>query len=186
MGWWRVDYNLDGGRKLTGFLHELASLVKSGEGNETFFREVLASAYGVPLFFRQMFEVRSVGGSYYNREWRPISEAYRDWKVKKGYDSRIGIRTGHLQESLTVPGSRFNILEITKKRAIFGSNVTDTEAGEDHGQAYSNKFSEVRPVVDQQEISNIRSFLLEGDGRPAFDSAAGNFKRNLIERARNK
>lgn len=183
MGWWRVDYNLDEGRKITNFLDQLRALVKSGEGNQSFFHELLTSAYGVPAFFREMFEVRGVGGSYYNREWRPISAAYRDWKLRKGYDARIGFRTGHLEESLTVPGSPFNVMEINNQRAVFGSKVRDTESGAERNEPYSGKFSEERPVIDRDEISNLRSFLLEGSGRPAFQSASGNFKRMLIERA---
>lgn len=186
MGWWRVDFNLDDGRKIKNFLHELKALVKGGTENESFFRELLTSEYGVPAFFRQMFEVRSVGGSYYNRDWHPIGEAYRRWKRDHGYSTKIGIRTGHLKESLTMPGSPFNVMEINSKRAVFGSKVTDTEDGEERNQSYSAKFNEVRPVIDEDEIHNLRSFLLQGSGRPAFQSASANYKRNLIERALNK
>ena len=88
-----------------------------------------------------------------------------------------------MYESLTVPGSPYNILKINNRRALFGTAVVDTEKGKEKGSHYAGKFNEKRPVIDSDEIANLRAFLLEGSGRRGFNSAAVSFKRMLIDKA---
>lgn len=183
MAFWRLTYNLDEAKLIKTALRSLRDSVRSREGFDAFYFDLLTNEQAVPAFFRNLFESRGVGGSYYNRGWLPLQDSYKLWKRKKGYDQRIGFRTGHLFESLTVPGSTFNILNINKRRALFGTAVTDTEKGKEKGSHYASKFNQERPVIDKEEIANLKAFLLQGAGRRGFDSAAGSLKRTLLGKA---
>ena len=183
MALWRLTYNLDDSKRITKALRSLRDSVKTRKGFAEFYFDLLTNDNAVPAFFRGLFESRGVGGSYYSRSWLPLGDSYLLWKQRKGYDTRIGFRTGNLYESLTVPGSPYNILKINNRRALFGTAVVDTEKGKEKGSHYAGKFNEKRPVIDSDEIANLRAFLLEGSGRRGFNSAAVSFKRMLIDKA---
>lgn len=183
MALWRLTYNVDDAQRITKVIRSLRSAVRTRQHFDEFYFELLTNENAVPAFFKDLFESRGAGGAYYSRSWLPLGDSYRQWKQRKGYDQRIGFRTGNLFESLTVPGSPFNILKVSKRRALFGSAVVDTEQGKEKGSHYAGKFNDKRPVIDGDEIANLRLFLLQGAGRAGFNSAARNLKRSLIDKA---
>lgn len=59
------------------------------------------------------------GGRRGGGSWKPLKEST---VRRKGGDHRILIRTGELKASLTEPGHRNNILEITNNALLFGTS----------------------------------------------------------------
>ena len=183
MALWRLTYNLDDSKRITRAIRSLRDSIRSRQGFAEFYFDLLTNENAVPAFFRNLFESRGVGGAYYSRSWLPLGDSYKLAKQRKGYDTRIGFRTCNLFESLTVPGSPYNILKVNNRRALFGSAVVDQESGKEKGSHYSGRFNEKRPLIDKDEISNLKNFLLQGSGRRGFNSASVSFKRMLIEKA---
>lgn len=187
MGWWRLDYNLSERERLQEVLSNFTDAVRFHEGADEFYRTLLTQPEGVPGYFRQLFERRGIGGSWYSQNWQPISEGWRDWKAEHGYDTRIGFRTGNLFRSLTQPGNLFNYTRISKYNAEFGSKVVDTEKGmhdrPPSGESYAGKFNRLRPIIDDGELQNLKHYLVHGGGVAAFNRAVEGLKKRVIGKA---
>ncbi len=171
MQWFKVQYNVDERRRVIEVLQQFRRALRNRVGVKALYEDLLKQG-AIPSFFEQVFEQRGTGGAFYGggRTWKELTPAWLEEKRKHGWDSRIGHRLGQLRESLTQPGSEFNITQVTEKRAVFGSSAADG------GKTYAGYFNAVRPVIDPQAMQDIRAYLTAGGGSTAFERAVAKYK----------
>lgn len=74
---------------------------------------------------------KSVAGA-----WKPLSGPYEDWKLRNGYDPRVGHRTGRMRRSYTTKRGRDHVEFAGPEGIVFGSNVP-----------YAGHFNDKRPIL---------------------------------------
>lgn len=69
---------------------------------------------------RDLFEAQGAVGGL--SKWKELNRNYRAWKMSRGYDGRILIKTGRLRESLVATG-KDHVFRTSSKRMTVGTRV---------------------------------------------------------------
>lgn len=102
-------------------------------------------------------------GSYFGTPWRPLTPAYRAWKISHGYSRSILVQTGEMRASFT--NLPMDVMEMHGNRAKFGSR-NQKAVWHHHGTHYHGKqvnpprpilFN--NPVLEEAVVTKVREYI---------------------------
>lgn len=113
-----ITFNLDGGEAFYKACNSLSDAFLSKGGTEAIIDEIQGTT---DENFRQQ------GLFLDGRPWKPINEAYKAWKLRKGFSPLIGQKTGDMRNAYE--------RGFDGKTAVFGYTVS-----------YAADFDAIRPI----------------------------------------
>lgn len=177
MQWFRVQQNTNERKRIYLVLQQLRWAVRDKVGVSELYAD-LFKRDGVPAFFQAMFDTRGDGGSFYGRTWAALTPKWVRTKMRKGWDPRIGHRKLKLVTGMTEPGSQNNTFSKTVRGTIkWGAHAIDK------GRKYAGYFNAKRPVIDEQAMLDLQSYMTAGAGASVFNTAVAKFKLSVAQKA---